>query len=259
MNRRLILIFNEGGKTNRLAGVSKDRDALLKYFYSAEGGAWEDSETQVFFNDCTKSKLQEYIQFWRNAEDIKYWVIVFSGHGYATIYDTYLELSTNQDCGVKEIQQMLFGNKCLLIADSCRVLLNETVEDAAITSERLFSSQTGNSYYRSKCRRIYDNAWESVNLNSFTAVFSASFGQASSDDSQSGGYYIEALIDSAKSCINTIQTLYGVRRKPDEYVPFSDIHSAAFEKVVSKSYGAQQPMVKGSCVTKIPFVVTPIL
>lgn len=259
MNRRLILIFNEGGKTNRLAGVSKDRDALLRYFYSAKGGAWEDSETHVFFNDCTKSKLREHIQFWRNAGDIKYWVIVFSGHGYATIYDTYLELSTNQDCGVKEIQQMLFGHKCLLIADSCRTLLEETIEDAANSYERLFSSQTGTAYYRSRCKQIYDNAWDSVNLNSFTAAFSASFGQASNDDSQSGGYYIEALIDSAKSCINTIQTLYGARKKPDEYVPFSAIHSAAFEKVVSKSFGAQQPKVNGSCVTKIPFVVTPIL
>lgn len=36
MNRRLILIFNDGGKTNHLNGVSIDKDALIEHFTSAE-------------------------------------------------------------------------------------------------------------------------------------------------------------------------------------------------------------------------------
>lgn len=259
INRRLVLIFNDGGKSNNLAGVSKDRDALLEYFYSAEGGAWEKSETQVYFNDCTKNILREHINFWRNAASIKYWVIVFSGHGYATSSDTYLELSSDDCCGIKEIQQMLYGNKCLLIADSCRVLLEEAVEDSSKTIERLFSSQTGTAYYRSKCKQIYDKAWESVNLNSFNTAFAASFGQAANDDSQKGAYYIEALLDEAKSHINSTSLLYGNRIKPIEYASFAFVHTAASKRVASKSFGEQQPAISGIGMNKIPFVVTPNL
>lgn len=257
MNRRLILIFNDGGKTNHLKGVSIDKAALIEHFTSAEGGAWEKSEMKVFFDDCTKQKLEQHINFWRNAGNIDYWVIVFSGHGYATDTDTYLELSSGNDCGVKAIKQMLNYNKCLLIADSCRVLVNEAVENLAVRRERLFSSITDSSVYRKKCKDLYDKAWNFVYSGSFNAGFAASLGQAANDDDQKGGYYIEGIINAANSSVNSTRVFYGTSCSPDEIVPFSAIHNAASKHVMTKSYGSQQPTTMGSSLESIPFVVTP--
>ena len=257
INRQLILIFNDGGKINHLNGVSVDKASLIEHFTSAEGGAWDESEMKVFFNDCTKQKLEFYIRFQRNTNRIDYWLIVFSGHGYATDTDTYLELSPGNDCGIKAIKQMLNSYKCLVIADSCRVLINEAVENMAVKREILFSSITDSSAYRKKCKDIYDKAWESVCSGSFNAGFAASLGQAANDDDQKGGYYIEGILNEANRQVNANRVKYRTSSSPNEIIPFSDIHNAASKHVKAKSFGSQQPTTIGTSINKIPFVVMP--
>ena len=257
INRQLILIFNDGGETKNLKGVTIDKEALIEHFTSAEGGAWDESEMKVFFNDCTKQMLELYIRVQRITNRIDYWLIVFSGHGYATDTDTYLELSPGNDCGIKAIKQMLNSYKCLVIADSCRVLINEAVENSAEKRERLFSSTTESTEYRKICKEMYDKAWDSVLSGSFNAGFAASLGQAANDDDQKGGYYIEGILNAANSHVNATRVIYGTSSCPNEIIPFSDIHNAASKHVMDKSYGSQQPTTIGSSINKIPFVVMP--
>lgn len=257
INRQLILIFNDGGKNNHLNGVSIDKEALIEHFTSAEGGAWDESEMKVFFNNCTKQMLELYIGFKRNTNRIDYWLIVFSGHGYATDTDTYLELSPGNDCGIKAIKQMLNSYKCLVIADSCRVLINEAVENLAVNRERLFFSITDSSAYRKKCKDMYDKAWDTVWPGSFNAGFAASLGQAANDDDQKGGYYIEGILNEANRQVNANRVNYRTSSSLNKIIPFSDIHNAASKHVMDKSFGSQQPTSMGFSLDKIPFVVLP--
>ena len=256
MNRRLILIFNDGGKANHLKGVSIDKAGLIDHFISAEGGAWEEREMHVFNNDCTKKKLVDFISSNKKSK-IDYWVIVFSGHGYATHMDTYLELSPYNDCGINDIRKMLNDNKCLLIADSCRVLINEAVENSAVRRDRLFSSLTDSTAYRRRCKDLYDKAWDSVCIGSFNAGFAASLGQAANDDDQRGGYYIEGILNAANSMVNSTRNGSNSSRWQNEIIPFHVIHNAASHHVMTKSFGSQLPTTIGSSLNHIPFVVIP--
>lgn len=254
MKRKAILIFNDGGPSNYLPGVKIDKANYLKFLKSPEGGAWEDSEIKVYDNDCSKELLLNYINTFRLAEQIGYWLIIFSGHGYVNSQgETILELSPDRECSVNEIKKATQYSRRLLIADSCRKVYH-AITDSLKRELKLFSDTTANSTYRQRCKDLYLNQLEKVYSDSFNAAYAAEYNQYANDDDTTGGYYSSELLKAASTMIEGRKASY---RSDDYVVPFKNVHKIAKEAVEAKSHGAQVPVTEGYWLDTIPFVVVP--
>jgi len=124
MNRRLVIITNDGGRQDYLAGVKADKDNYIKYFKSPAGGAWEEDEMFIPGTDvCTPSLFKQYVRKQDAIEHIDYWLIVFCGHGGINeLGETFFDFYNDNLMGEIEIRNMFSDSRCLLIADSCRSL-----------------------------------------------------------------------------------------------------------------------------------------
>lgn len=256
MQRKAILIFNDGGVGNFLPGVEKDREGYISFLKSPEGGAWADEEMHVFNNDCTKLILLNYISFWKNSSknDIKYWLIIFSGHGYATADgQTMLELSPGDDCSVEDIKKATDGSRRLLIADSCRCVLTKT-QDSLKRELKLFSAAQSGDTYAKRCKDLYMNKLADVFYNTFNATYAAAFNQAANDNDAMGGYYTYELLNAAKSTITVVKA---VSLYSDYMASIKQVHEIATAEVNKRSGSRQTPVTSGLYLDKIPFIVVP--
>lgn len=205
MNRRLIIISNDGGHEDYLPGVQHDRAGYQSFFRSCYGGAWEDDEIKCpEINGMTRNDFLNYINNVERERHVDYWLIVFCGHGGADRNGmTYFQLSPNDNTIlVNEIEQKVANSRLLLIADSCRAL---PMFEAGGRIPRVitFSDSMDMPNYRIRCRQMYNEKIASTPFNLHTISYAARLGQYARElDNGYGGQYSQALLGCAKKQID---------------------------------------------------------
>ena len=262
MNKRLLIITNDGGKKDFLPGVELDREGYLNYFRSCYGGAWDENEIICpVTNKMSRKELFDYIENEEKQSHVDYWLIVFCGHGGADREGrTFLELSP-EDTPVftEEIESAVGNSRLLLIADSCRVL--PMMESGGrIPRTIMFSDSTQMSHYRNKCRNQYNEQISSTPNDVHTIGYAAQLGQYANElDNGEGGQYSQALLGCAKRQIATEI----MRRDDPNYVfegetaSFSFVHECAKTTVKLKTNGKQIPHIKIQRARQLPFWIVP--
>ena len=130
MKRHLFLIINNGGETNPLPNVARDKTNYLDFFQSPEGGYWNydrdknDKDITVYENDFTLNILSENIRFQKNIQaPYDYIVIVFCGHGFSENGEKWIEAKPTDKKGdhisLSQIKEVCRRIRTLFIADSC--------------------------------------------------------------------------------------------------------------------------------------------
>lgn len=235
VDRRLILIANNGTKDKYLPAVTLDIKHYRTYFKTAEGGAWEDNEIKFYDNNCTERDLRNYIQ--ARTGFVKVWQIVFCGHGYANDKgDSVLELSPDNDCEISKVKGWLKGCCTLLIADSCRKIYHtgHEISDSLNESlERRMFSATESPVYRAACRRLYESEAYRPNITYFVEGYACCLNECAHDDDNTGGFYSSALLRQA---CNEIEAKKGGRmsvlsRNLPIVGKFSSVHDSIVETV----------------------------
>lgn len=247
MNRIAIIIGYEGNTRNFLPGVSKDMANYKRFLQSNIGGAWEEDEI-ISSKSWTTPVLERVIDNLK-ANGIEYFLIIFSGHGYAIKgVDTYLEFQNNDDLALGTLQRWLQFNKSLIIADSCRKFI-EIIEKAQASAQiRLFSDS--HAVPRYKYRELYNKGIEGLERYHNTFVASAALNECAEDTDQ-GGLFSKTLLDLASDIGNWSTTgIYTIKA----------LHPSVAEKVHVVSQGNQNPQIYPSSETlSPPFVVKPSL
>lgn len=131
MSRKLILITYDGGPSNFLPGVEKDRVAYLRYFKSKVGGSYTNSEIIEYHNNLqlTGTFLKTVIRLLITRESVGNLIIIFCGHGYcASNGNTFLQLSPQLTCSVMRLSRMCQGTNTLLVTDCCRNVLANSIK-----------------------------------------------------------------------------------------------------------------------------------
>jgi len=245
MNRAVIIIGNQGSSRNYLPGVSVDVANYQRFFLSNAGGAWEEHEIWIS-TDWTKRSLEQRIEWLKNI-GTEYFLIVFSGHGYALKNgDIYLELGRNEDLALKLLQRWLLFKKSLVITDSCRAVV-EIIEKANAEARlRLFDSTM--SVSRAKYRALYDSKLNELEICHNTVITSANHDECA-DDTDHGGLYSSTLLSYAEDIIQ--------RGKIGTH-SIGQLHNQISSIVTNKSGGRQNPQIYSSeRELTPPFVVIP--
>lgn len=264
MNRRLIIITNDGGKEDFLAGVSVDRQCYINYFSSPEGGAWERNEMFLpTTNSCSPAMLYAYMLNQEEKCHVDYWVVVFCGHGGAT-YDgkTYFCFQNTKKCFSEQIFRFSIGSRILLIADSCRSL--PEYEQGGVLNQRIYCNESLNDdeIYRRICRNIYNQKVLLVPLNTITKGYASSFTEYANEyEDGTGGYYSQALIESAKAEIKDaiIRRQTHPNKFTTDIASFSWIYAQAKQRVVELTNGKQNPVLVSPRTNQLPFYVVPAI
>lgn len=262
MKRTLILIANAGTPSNLAEGVYKDICDYKNFFFSDNGGAWDESETLSFSSRqetaLSKALLNKVILDQRNAGS-EYFLIVFCGHGYATqSQETVFELSPNNNCTLSDLKKMLQGVRFTLIADSCRGVVS-LHEGGKIATRRMFSQIKKDSSYRKLCRYFYDDVIQRASWGAHTICFSAGFGETASDlGPLRGGLFSQKLLDSIHQDLLTLAKSVETDGKYCEYQDLSTYVAEAYQSVIRVSGNKQHPV----CICKggkdeLPFVICP--
>lgn len=264
MNRRLIIITNDGGKEAFLAGVSVDRQCYINYFTSPEGGAWERNEMFTpNTNTCSPAMLYLYMLRQEALRHVDYWLIVFCGHGGATPDGkTFFCFQNGKNCFEEQIFKFSIRSRILLIADSCRSL--PECREGGTLEQRIYCCESVGSdeHYRNLCRTVYNAKVSQVPLNSITRGYASAFTECADEfNDGTGGYYSQSLIETAKT---EIQEALEKRSKAPlvfntDIASFSWIHAQAKQKVIELSKGKQNPTLVTARTSQLPFYVVPQL
>lgn len=260
MNRKLLIITNDGGKEDYLPGIKHDKDRFMNFFSSCYGGAWEENEIYCHFtNSMSRKTLLEFFKIVEGQSHVDYWLIVFCGHGGADGQGrTYLQLSPNDKAiYINEIENTLANSRLLLIADSCRSLpMMES--GGSIPRTIMFSDSTDMSAYRDRCRIMYNNNITSTPSNLHTIGYAAQLGQYAKElENGGGGHYSQSLLDCAKRQIDI-----AINHRDDgdyefngEIASFSFVHDCAKNMVYSRTQGKQLPQLSIPRTEQLPFWV----
>ena len=252
------MILNDGGRANYLPGVEHDAHNYLDFFHLPEGGLWEDNEIRIYHNDCTLTMLSAYILQERQREieqhrELDYVVIVFCGHGYANAQGmTYFELSPGSEASLFQMKQAVRETRCLMIADSCRVVA--LAEGGRILDTRMFSCDTSDDNYWSECFRLYDAAFRLLAKGHFTIGMAASLGQ-SAEENDKGGYYTQELLSTAKTLIKAKRVSRRTDTNYDPVTKFPLIHALTRDKFIKHCKNCQTPDIQAPKGLQAPFVV----
>lgn len=215
MARKLILITFDGGPSNFLPGVEKDRCAYLDYFKSQTGGSYTQNEIMEFHNDSmlTATLFDTTISALITHQKVRHLTIVFCGHGYgATNGDTFMKFSPVFDCSVARVATACTGAETLLITDCCRKVQR----------------------YVMKMQRISNP--------SFNVTFATEFDQFAREDSK-GGIYTQNLIKAGN-----IKQL----PPPSKDYSIASVHSLA-SVWMSITKDPQNPQIYGNQIASIIF------
>ncbi len=265
MKRHLFLIINNGGETNPLPNVARDKTNYLDFFQSPEGGYWNydrdknDKDITVYENDFTLNILSENIRFQKNIQaPYDYIVIVFCGHGFSENGEKWIEAKPTDKKGdhisLSQIKEVCHGIRTLFIADSClsipeRQVFTESIQFNSIT-DHFNEKEYGNS-----CKRIYNESIMSVSKNNFTAAFAVSLGEEAADNER-GGYYSQTLLQTAKNCIKELREQ--TSNLNYHILSFPLIHSAAAKEVIKLTNGKQHPSIEMTREKEqLPFIIVP--
>lgn len=247
--RHLFIISNDGGPWNFASGVNCDAENYLSFFRSNSGGAWEDNEITVFRNNCTAAILESNILQCRMAAS-HYFLIVFVGHGYCQPdREVMFELNPGgDDISLTRIRDMVYYQKCLMIADSCEVVPKSQLP--LIESRQRMFSQGGVLRSREEYRELYNQAIIDMPLHTFVFASACSFGEAARDIDHEGGLYSLNLLRSART-IDKDTSVTGV-------TGIGYPHEMARQVVVEETQGEQTPRITGILrgIQQPPFLVT---
>lgn len=259
MNRRLVIITNDGGRQDYLAGVKVDKSNYIKYFKSPAGGAWEEKEMLVPKTDeFTPSLFKLYVQEQEAIVHIDYWLIVFCGHGGINgLGETFFDFYNDNLIGEIEIRNMFINSRCLLIADSCRSL--PLLEDGGRLDERNFSMIIGDRCYRNQCRELYNSQIMKIPSGAFFRGYAASPDQSALEQENGlGGKYSYNLLSVAVQESNVLYLQHLKNQFLNEHViSFSYIHEKAAKQVNKETKGMQLPVYYSPRVHQPPFCVIP--
>ncbi len=266
MKRRALIIGNmgiEGSSMSRyIEGVQDDLVNFFRYIHSDNGGAWNRNEIiSCKPNEINRTQLKQIILEERQKAEVDYWLIFFSGHGWADKnMETYLEVCPREkgDCDISltELFQAIGRSRLLLITDACRAV--PLMENGGrIPSYKYFSvADSEETDYRKACRKAYNEKIGLLPSNTIFKGYSCAFGETSSDSGIYGGEYIHAIVETAKKYIALEKAKkVGVERTPVLAYPL--IHSVAKQIVVAKSHGTQNPVYTGPKTWQPPFCVIP--
>lgn len=259
MKRKLFLVLNYGGIGNRLPNVKADKENYLRFFHSAEGGAWEDEEIQISENNFDFSVFADDIRFQQRMQrPYEYIVLVFCGHGYSDANgERWIEVrpdGSNGSCvSLSQIKEACYRTRTLFISDSCLAIYPQPA------TERSYSAITDSfhreDYYRARCKELYNELVKRTSEYTFTAGFAVSLGE-SADDNERGGYYSQTLLDTARIHINALKN--DNQYANQNYASFSAIHDAAARVVAAKTNEKQHPSIEmPRSYYQLPFIVVP--
>ena len=266
MKRRALIIGNmgiEGSERSRyIEGVQDDLVNFFKFIHSDNGGAWNRDE--ILFckpNEINRTQLKLIILEERRKAEVDYWLIFFSGHGWADKnLESYLEVCPREkgDCDISltELVHTVGHSRLLLITDACRAIpLMES--GGKLPSYKFFSvADPEETEYRKACRKVYNDKIMLLPSDTVYIGYSCAFNQTSSDSGIYGGEYIHAVIESAKQCIvHEKSKKVGEQRFAIYAYPF--VHSMAKQVVIKKSLGKQTPVYVGPKTWQPPFCVIP--
>lgn len=181
MKRKAIII----GNTSGLEGVRVDITRFTTFLKSNTGGAWFDSEIEIFENQ-TKSTLLQTVDVLRK-QSLDYLIILFSGHG-GQLRQTMLELNEQGET-IAETALRQIAERQLNIYDCCRSYPTK-VRKIALDSVSASFSESVNF-----CRRRYDDRIMQA-IPQQALLYSCSIGQVSYD-TPDGGVYLSNLLHSA--------------------------------------------------------------
>lgn len=251
MNRRLILIANEGGEKNKLPGVAIDMGHYHKFFQRPEGGAWQKQEIQLMINYSSAIFLHDYIINAIDLQQVNYFLIVFCGHGYVNANDdTVLCMKDGSEVCVSELKTWVRYTPCTLIADCCRE--KETIDNVQeLIREELFSD-TVMQLDENSCRRTYNRILETLPPESFHEVYATKIGECAGDSDTLGGFYSYNLLKSADD--EKKRLIAGYLQSGINIASLAQVHDAAYPNVVKTRKGKQHPC-KSNNTDRIPFVV----
>lgn len=254
MKRTLILISNDGGRSNFLPGVAHDVANYYNFFHSDNGGAWENEEIVRFDSNLTKAHLRSTLL--SMICDFDYFLIVFVGHGYADEYGhTVLELSPGNDSPLYEIETLLSSKKYLIIVDSCRKILNYR-DGGQLMEQRDFSTLSQSSLHREACRKYYNNMIANANDSSHVVSYATSLDQCA-NDTQRGGLYSYTLVTYAKNWIQQVEDSIYFSNDSFKILGIIEAHQSVKNKVYQKTLGQQVPTIKGYADFPLAVVVNP--
>lgn len=266
MKRRAIIIGNMGIEKSKISryieGVQDDLVNFYQFIRSDNGGAWNTDE--VFFckpNAINRSELINLILEERNKGEVDYWMLFFSGHGWADKKgESYLEVCPSEkgDCDISltELVKALGPTRVLLITDACRAV--PIFESGGKLPRMKYFSDTEKEEtdYRKACRKLYCDKIRLLPLGTVYKGFSCTFGETSSDSGVYGGEYIHAVIDAAYRCINHEKSKVSGDERFELYA-YPLVHSLAKQVVVNKTQGTQNPVYAGPKTWQPPFCVIP--
>lgn len=266
MKRRTLIIGNmgiEGSTLSRyIEGVQDDLVNFFKFIHSDNGGAWNMSE--IIFckpNEINRTQLKQIIIDERQKAEVDYWLIFFSGHGWADKnLETYLEVCPREkgDCDISltELFQTIGCTRLLLITDACRAIPMMESGGKMPTYKFFSAADPEETDYRKACRNVYNEKIGLLPTNTIYKGFSCALGETSSDSGIYGGEYIHAIVETAKECIAIEKNKKaGKERFPIFSYPL--IHTLAKQKVVAKTHGTQNPVYAGPKTWQPPFCVIP--
>lgn len=265
MNRKLIIISNDGGKEEFLPGVKVDVQNYINYFTSSEGGAWDyHSEMKVpETGKFTPTMLKFYMKEEERKQHVDFWLIVFTGHGEATPQgESYFYFTNQHICYESQIIQATRNSRCLLIVDSCRSL-PKYEEDSVIQRTVYFcESQDSNKLYRIICRNEYNELVSRVPVGSIQKGYATQFTKTAGEhEDGTGGYYSLSLLKTAYAEIDKAHETRRLSPKTfnGDNASFSWVHTQAKDKVVFLTDGNQIPVLYSSRTCQFPFYVVPDL
>lgn len=251
MNRKLILIANEGDERDYLPGVSIDMKNYHDFFIRPEGGAWnEDKEIHSFIDTSSATFLHDYIMMEIEFQKIEYFMIVFCGHGYVNANnDTVLCMKDRSEVTVSQLKTWVRYTPCTLIADCCR--MKDIIDSAQLIEESLFSDSCVHLDGEA-CKLAYNRCLGLLPSGTFYEAYSTRIGETAGDTDTVGGVYSYNLLKRADE--EKQRLLAGRLQNGDNVASLAQVHDEACPEVVKMRTGRQHPC-RSENTDRVPFVV----
>lgn len=230
MKRKAILVAAPGdlpgaNPKNKLPGTKIDIENMYGFLQSPVGGAWTADEITVLV-DPSLIELRSYFPHLLAAD---YSYFHFAGHGrhIESKDSTQMMLRPNEWVDTSLIVNSS-AQKSTVVVDACREIVRKDILKATLEA---FSSQR-KIISRSDARQVFDAQVELCRPMD-VQLYSCSRDELANEDSERGGLYTAALVDSSGSWNRSLgqSRILSVR----------DAHEAAAAKVKGSTRNRQNP------------------
>jgi hypothetical protein len=187
MKKRVLLISGSLSKNHpdHLSGADRDIINYCRFFSSAIGGAFLESEITILQNPSS-DKIEHHTKL-NCGSDVN--IIVFSGHGETDAYSGvhYIWINDNEKINVGDLYNS--SNRQVFILDSCRIEQQANHFDGLLGDPLNLTFDNRNL---DLARKMYDRQLEDCAYGRYF-LFSSGYGEASYGDN-SGGIYSRSLL-----------------------------------------------------------------